>query len=59
MTYTYECKNCEKTVEIEQRISEKPILTCPECHKDALSRMISGSGAFVLKGECWEKDGYK
>jgi putative FmdB family regulatory protein len=58
-TYEYECSKCHKTFEVEQKISDPILKTCPEkeCEGE-VKRLISGSSSFVLKGSGWSKNGY-
>jgi putative FmdB family regulatory protein len=56
-TYTYICYSCRHEFEVEQRITDEPIKTCPSCGELRVHRTIS-SGNFVLKGGGWFKDGY-
>lgn len=58
MTYEYRCKNCGHEWEAEQKITEKPLETCPECGKKEAQRQVSGGLGFQLKGGGWFKDGY-
>lgn len=46
-TYDYECKNCKKTMEIFQKISDEKLTKCPYCGKEKLHRLI-GSGAGII-----------
>ena len=59
-TYEYECPKCGR-FEVEQRMSDKALTTCPECdkhkRKSTVERVISAS-SFQLKGGGWYKDGY-
>jgi putative FmdB family regulatory protein len=57
MTYVYKCKKCNKELEIEQKITEKPIKICPYCNTNNLMRQIT-NGNFLLKGSGWYADGY-
>lgn len=50
--YEYTCKSCGHTLEVLQRMSDKPLTTCPHCEKPELQKVISRSG-FQLKGEGW------
>jgi putative FmdB family regulatory protein len=43
-TYVYECKNCEKTIEVEQRITEEPLKDCECGAKNSLRRLIQPVG---------------
>lgn len=56
MTYDYECERCG-TIEVEQRICDEPLSRCPLCTIGTVKRLISCSN-FVLKGDCWYRDGY-
>ena len=55
--YEYECGKCGHRLEIQQKIADAPLKTCPACKKNKLEKLIS-STAFVLKGGGWYKDGY-
>lgn len=48
-TYEYECANCNKTFDIFQKITDKPLDKCPKCHKK-ISRLIGGGGGVIFKG---------
>ena len=50
--YEYECNNCRHKLEAIQKVSDAPLLTCPECSKDSLRKLISAA-AFHLKGSGW------
>jgi putative FmdB family regulatory protein len=56
LTYEYKCKSCEHQFEIEQRISDEPLKSCPKCEGE-LYRLIS-NGNFILQGSGWYRDGY-
>ncbi len=56
-TYEYRCDKCGFEFEREQRITEKPIRTCPKCKAQKARRLISAT-SFVLKGGGWYKDLY-
>jgi len=57
-TYHYACNVCKHEFEAEQSIKDEPLLECPLCRVCALYRLIYPS-EFVLKGDCWAKDGYE
>lgn len=54
--YEYHCKACGKDFEILQKMSDRPLATCPTCGK-RVRRLISQT-SFALKGGGWYKDGY-
>ncbi len=56
-TYEYECTSCGYRFEMFQKISEKPVNTCPKC-KGKVKRLISGSSSFILKGSGWYATDY-
>lgn len=58
MTYEYVCRVCQHEFEIEQKITEEPLLDCPKCLVAALKRLISGGSGFILEGNGWANDGY-
>jgi len=56
--YEYRCDNCGHELEAMQKLSEDPLKTCPNCHKDSLSKRISAAG-FRLKGGGWYETDFK
>lgn len=55
--YEYECGKCENQFEVEQRITDEPIKTCPKCRSKKVKKLISRT-SFVLKGSGWHSDLY-
>jgi putative FmdB family regulatory protein len=55
--YEYACAGCDSEFELEQRITEDPIKTCPRCRSRKVKRLISQT-SFVLKGGGWYADLY-
>ena len=55
--YEYACGKCEHEFEVEQRISDDPVKTCPACRSRKVKRLISQT-SFVLKGSGWYSDLY-
>lgn len=51
-TYVYRCTKCDVELEIVQKITDEPIVTCPECGTETLKKIIQPAG-FVLKGSGW------
>ncbi len=54
--YEYECPACEKVFEVQQRISDDPLSSCPDCG-GKVKKLVSMS-SFQLKGGGWYSDGY-
>lgn len=57
-TYDYACASCGHCLEVRQRMSDDPLVDCPECHEPELRKLLSSAGSFVLKGGGWFRDGY-
>ena len=55
--YEYACEKCESQFEVEQRITDDPIKSCPRCKSRKIKRLISRT-SFVLKGGGWYSDLY-
>jgi putative FmdB family regulatory protein len=55
--YEYACDKCGHEFELEQRITEDPVKTCPRCRARKVKRLISQT-SFVLKGGGWYSDLY-
>ena len=55
--YEYACEKCKHEFEVEQRISDDPVRTCPKCRARKVKRLISRT-SFVLKGSGWYSDLY-
>jgi putative FmdB family regulatory protein len=56
--YEYQCQVCEHQLEALQKMSDAPLLECPECHKPELKKVISAAG-FRLKGDGWYETDFK
>jgi len=54
--YEYECTSCCNVFEIFQRLTEDPLMTCPDCSGHVKKLMSMSS--FQLKGGGWYADGY-
>ena len=57
-TYEYECKSCGHRFERFQRISEKPMKSCPSCGKD-VKRLLGTGGGFIFKGSGFYATDYR
>ncbi|HSW70557.1 MAG TPA: zinc ribbon domain-containing protein, partial [Gammaproteobacteria bacterium] len=55
--YEYQCGACGHKLESIQKVSERPLKTCPSCHKNQLQKLISATG-FQLKGGGWYATDY-
>ena len=56
--YDYKCSDCEHQIEVIQKISDKPRVTCPKCNKKTLKKLISAP-SFRLKGSGWYETDFK
>lgn len=56
--YEYRCESCEYQLEALQKISDSPLISCPQCGQPSLKRLISPS-AFRLKGSGWYETDFK
>ena len=56
--YEYACASCDHHLEALQKISEDPMVFCPECGEESLKKMVSAA-AFVLKGSGWYETDFK
>jgi len=56
--YEYRCSACGHELEALQKLSDAPLLRCPACAKDALTKLVSAAG-FQLKGSGWYATDFK
>ena len=56
--YEYACENCGHTLDALQKMSDDPLLECPECAKLQLKRLLSAP-RFRLKGAGWYETDFK
>lgn len=56
--YEYACVSCDHHLETLQKMSEDPLVFCPECGEESLRKMVSAA-AFVLKGSGWYETDFK
>lgn len=54
--YEYECSACQSVIEVQQKISDEPLSSCPECEGPV--RKLMSMSSFQLKGGGWYADGY-
>ena len=56
--YGYICKSCEHTLDALQKISDDPLVYCPDCGEPELKRQLSAP-RFRLKGKGWYETDFK
>ena len=56
--YEYRCTACQHKLESLQKFSDAPLVVCPECGRDALTKLVSAAG-FHLKGSGWYQTDFK
>ena len=56
--YEYMCQSCGHELEALQKISDNPLLDCPECRQATLKKKISAAG-FRLSGSGWYETDFK
>jgi putative FmdB family regulatory protein len=56
--YEYRCQSCGHELEALQKISDDPLVDCPECGQPALKKLVSAAG-FRLKGGGWYETDFK
>jgi putative FmdB family regulatory protein len=56
--YEYQCQSCGHELEKLQKLSDAPLILCPQCGKEELRRKISAAG-FRLKGAGWYETDFK
>ena len=56
--YEYRCGSCGHEMEALQKISDSPLVECPECSQPALKKLVSAVG-FRLKGGGWYETDFK
>jgi putative FmdB family regulatory protein len=56
--YEYACAKCSHTLDALQKLSDIPLVECPECGQPALRRLISAP-RFRLKGAGWYETDFK
>lgn len=56
--YEYRCENCGFLLEALQKVSDTPLVRCPECGEDRLRKQLTAAG-FQLKGSGWYETDFK
>jgi len=50
--YAYKCTACGHAQDVLQKISDKTLTVCPECHQETYAKQVTAAG-FQLKGSGW------
>lgn len=56
--YEYQCADCGHRLEAIQKVSEAPLVECPECQNNSLTKLVSAT-SFQLKGTGWYVTDFK
>jgi putative FmdB family regulatory protein len=56
--YEYACRKCNHALDALQKLSDAPLVECPECGEQELRRLISAP-RFRLKGQGWYETDFK
>ena len=56
--YEYQCESCGHEMEALQKMSDDPLVECPECRAKSLKKLISAAG-FRLSGSGWYETDFK
>ena len=56
--YEYKCSACNHELESLQKFSDAPLVKCPACGKDTLTKLVSAAG-FQLKGSGWYQTDFR
>ena len=58
-TYDYRCSECGHTFEEFQSMSAESLITCPNCKRPALKRLMGGGAGMIFKGSGFYLTDYK
>lgn len=50
--YAYKCTACGHAQDVLQKMSDKILTVCPECHQETYAKQVTAAG-FQLKGSGW------
>jgi len=50
--YAYKCTACGHAQDVLQKMSDKTLTVCPECHQETYAKQVTAAG-FQLKGSGW------
>jgi putative FmdB family regulatory protein len=57
-SYDYRCKKCGHRFEAFQKITDEPLMKCPQC-SGQVERLISGGNGLIFKGSGFYITDYK
>lgn len=57
-TYDYECGKCKYRFELFQKMTDKPINSCPKCGSN-VDRLIGSGSGIIFKGSGFYETDYK
>ena len=57
-TYEYECTKCPHRFEVSQKMTDKPLASCPKC-KGKVKRMIGSGSGIIFKGSGFYATDYR
>lgn len=57
-TYEYACKKCRHRFEKFQKMTDKPVRTCPKC-RGKVERLIGGGAGVIFKGSGFYQTDYR
>ena len=56
--YEYQCEKCLHELEVLQKMSDDPLVHCPDCGEPSLQKELSAP-KFRLKGQGWYETDFK
>jgi len=56
--YAYACSSCGLQQDVMQKMSDLPLVTCPECGKETFTKQLTAAG-FQLKGNGYYATDFK
>ncbi|HEY5643820.1 MAG TPA: FmdB family zinc ribbon protein [Woeseiaceae bacterium] len=56
--YAYACDSCEHAFDALQKMTDDPLVECPECGRPSLKKLLSAP-KFRLKGQGWYETDFK
>lgn len=58
-TYDYHCTKCGHEFEAFQSMKDAPLVTCPQCGRKSLKRLLGGGAGVIFKGSGFYETDYK